>query len=232
MNIRILSYNIHKGTRWRNPDTLSQIQAQLVTLPADFVFLQEVKGHQFDSLKTESRPFLSYGKNVTGRNGHHGNVILSKYPIIFNENTKLETRFWDKRGLLHVIVQLPDNQIVHLLCTHLSLFEYDRRKQLVNIVKYINDNVHSDEPIILGGDFNDWRSLATSPLIETLAFQEAFLNANAAYARTFPAWIPTLQLDRLYYRGFNLNFANRLTQESWRHLSDHLAIDVSLTLTR
>lgn len=232
MNLKILSYNIHKGTGWKiGSSTIHLIQNQIQELDSDIIFLQEVRGNQLEALKHEFFPHFSYGKNMVYKKGHHGNVILSKHPIIFTENIDISMNRFERRGLLHSIVKIHDcNLSLHLLCTHLGLFSKDRRKQLDVIVNYINENIPADAPIILGGDFNDWRGHATKPLIKNLEFQEAFLNINNSYAKTFPAWIPTLKLDRLYFRGFNVNYANRLTQKSWRLLSDHIAIDVSLDL--
>jgi endonuclease/exonuclease/phosphatase family metal-dependent hydrolase len=231
VNLKILSYNIHKGAGWSTAPTAAKIQTQLQALRSDIIFLQEVRGNQFEFLRPESCPHLSYGKNAIYRNGHHGNAILSKYPIIFSENIDISMHKFERRGLLHSIVKLEnEDKSVHLLCTHLGLFPKDRRKQLDIIIKYINEKIPSNEAIILGGDFNDWNGYATKPLINNLQFQEAFLNIHNSYAKTFPALMPTLKLDRLYFRGFIVDYANRLIHKSWRHLSDHIAIDVSLKL--
>lgn len=137
---------------------------------------------------------------------------------------------FERRGLLHATIEIDEHQIIHLLCTHLGLFAKSRNKQLEIIMKYINDNIPSTDPIILGGDFNDWSQRVTKPLIQDQKFQEAFLAEHHSYAKTFPSWIPILKLDRMYYRGFIVNYAKRLTDKLWKHLSDHIAIEVSLSL--
>ncbi|MFZ2314419.1 MAG: endonuclease/exonuclease/phosphatase family protein [Gammaproteobacteria bacterium] len=232
MNLQILSYNIHKGIGWSIiPTTIYHIQSRIQEINSDIIFLQEVRGIQCDLLRSELSPHFAYGKNATYRKGHHGNAILSKFPIVFSENIDLSMHRFERRGVLHSIIKLDEkNQPIHLLCTHLGLFSKDRRKQLDIIVKYINDNIPEHEPVILGGDFNDWTGYATEPLIQNLEFQEAFLNIHTSYAKTFPAWVPILKLDRMYYRGFNVNYANRLIHKPWRYLSDHIAIEVSLNL--
>lgn len=232
MNLQILSYNIHKGIGWSiTPTTIYHIQSQIQETHSDIIFLQEVRGIQCDLLRSELSPHVAYGKNAIYKRGHHGNAILSKFPIIFSENINLSMHRFEHRGVLHSIIK-PDekNQPIHLLCTHLGLFSKDRRKQLDIIVKYINNNIPENQPIILGGDFNDWTGYATEPLIHNLEFQEAFLNIHSSYAKTFPAWVPILKLDRMYFRGFSVNYANRLIHKPWRYLSDHIAIEVSLNL--
>jgi endonuclease/exonuclease/phosphatase family metal-dependent hydrolase len=49
-------------------------------------------------------------------------------------------------------------------------------------------------------------------------------------ARTFPAAIPVLQLDRMYVRGFDIHGAQVLHGASWARLSDHAPIVAELSL--
>ncbi len=232
MNLRILTYNIHKGVSWKIPlSSIQRIQTQIQHLEADIIFLQEVRGSQYKMIQPEYCPHYAYGKNVVYSKGHHGNAIYSKYPIIFSNNLDISMHRLEHRGLLHSVIQLPKNsQPLHLLCTHLGLFAKGRLKQLEMIMQYVNDNIPVNAPIILGGDFNDWKEHATNKLIKSLDFQEAFLNIYQSYAKTYPAWKPTFKLDRLYFRGFNVNYANSLSLHPWRNLSDHIALEVSLKL--
>lgn len=232
MKLQILSYNIHKGIGWRvTPTTIHSIQSKIQESHSDIIFLQEVRGIHCDLLRSHLSPYVAFGENSTYRKGSHGNVILSKLPIVYFENIDISMHRFERRGVLHSIIQHHEmNLPIHLLCTHLGLFSSDRRKQLDIIVKYINDNIPRHEPVILGGDFNDWTGYATEPLVQNLEFQEAFLNKHASYAKTFPMWLPILKLDRMYFRGFNVNYASRLIHKSWRYLSDHIAIEVSLNL--
>ena len=229
MDLQILCFNIHKGVGWGiRRSTIHQIQNQIISSRSDIILLQEIRGSQFELITSSIWPHFSYGKNAVYQKGHHGNAIVSKYPIIFSENIDLSLRRYERRGMLHSIINLPNHEKLHLLCVHLGLLAKDRHKQLDRIVKYIRDNIPQDDPVILGGDFNDWRGYATKPLINILEFHEAFLSTKTSYAKTYPAWIPMLKLDRLYFRGFHVNYANRLTNKPWRYLSDHIALLVSL----
>lgn len=206
------------------------MRAKLSELHPDLLFLQEIRGYQFDLLSTGVWPNFSYGKNAVYVKGHHGNAILSKFPIIFAKNIDLSSHRYDQRGMLHAIVELENNiQPLHLLCVHLGLFRNARRQQLDKIASYIKYSIPDDEPLILGGDFNDWTKYATKPLIDKLGLHEAFLNYHGDYARTYPAWAPVLQLDRIYVRGFQITKAERLQQAPWKYFSDHLALEVNLT---
>jgi endonuclease/exonuclease/phosphatase family metal-dependent hydrolase len=227
--LRILSFNIHKGMGWRTRrSTLEQIHTQLQLLHPDIIMLQEIRGHQFEALAQSFWRHITYGKNAVYTKGHHGNAILSNYPILFSENIDISTNSFEKRGLLHAIVHVSSQQPLHLLCVHLGLFKRDRKRQLARIEKFIRAKIPSDAPLILGGDFNDWSDLATGPLIEILNLREAFLDYHGTYAMTFPAWAPILKLDRIYYRGFDIHHAYRIIQKPWQLLSDHIALEAHL----
>ena len=87
------------------------------------------------------------------------------------------------------------------------------------------------EPVIIAGDFNDWRSRATAPLKKTLGANEAFEQLHGSHARTFPCWLPALKLDRVYFRGLDVKKAELLDGPPWNELSDHAALSVELTLS-
>ena len=101
MKLRVLSYNIHKGFDWRNKKYfLREMKNFILDSGADLVFLQEVQGlHEQHAQKHEDWPeqpqheFLAdsvwsatYGQNVLYDHGHHGNAILSRYPIERSHN--------------------------------------------------------------------------------------------------------------------------------------------------
>lgn len=232
MHIRILSFNIHKGIGWGIPKlTINQIHEQLHELDSDIIFLQEVQGSHFETLASGIWPHFSYGKNAISPKGHHGNAILSKFPISFSDNINISMHRYERRGLLHAMVDVPHHSIpLHLICVHLGLFRNDRKKQIKKIIEYMQLHIPEHAPLILGGDFNDWNTFATIPLVNDLGLHEAFLSNHGKYANTFPAWAPILKLDRIYARGFHIQQAHRLTNKSWRFLSDHIAIEAQLEL--
>jgi endonuclease/exonuclease/phosphatase family metal-dependent hydrolase len=47
-------------------------------------------------------------------------------------------------------------------------------------------------------------------------------------ARTFPAAMPWLRLDRVYVRGFDIESAEVLRGQTWSRLSDHAPIVTTL----
>ena len=108
-----------------------------------------------------------------------------------------------------------------MICVHLGLFELERERQLSTLAKRIKSHVPSDEPLIIAGDFNDWRGRAEYYLHQDLGVQEVFKHTHGAYARTFPAWLPVLSMDRIYFRGLDIVNCIHLYGQPWRRLSDH-----------
>jgi endonuclease/exonuclease/phosphatase family metal-dependent hydrolase len=245
MKLRVLSYNIHKGFSMGNRRfVLDGIRQAIRETSADLVFLQEVLGEhqdhkkkypewrkdsQFEFLADEVWPHYAYGKNAIYTSGHHGNAILSKYPFTFFENIDISTNRVEQRGLLHGVIEIPGHkQPIHAICVHLGLLEGDRGIQLQRICERIDSHVKPGNPLILAGDFNDWREKLSKPLLDTLDVQEAFQTMTKSHARTFPSWMPALRLDRVYFRGLKVKEAKTMQGKPWSNLSDHTPLSVQL----
>src|SRR5262249_32658373 len=112
---------------------------------------------------------------------------------------------------------------LHLVCVHLSLHERGRSRQLEAISGRLEELASRDLPIIVAGDFNDWRHRATSILEKRLGMTEVSLAHHGRAARTFPSFLPVLRLDRIYVRGFNVVQSQVHRGKPWSMLSDHLA---------
>jgi len=237
-SIKVLTYNIHKGFSASNLRfILHEIKSSLRHIDADVVFLQEVHGErnisknrfddwpnnqQFEFLADQVWHHHAYGKNAIYKSGHHGNAILSKYPFVEWENINVSLMRSASRSLLHGTIQLSrTNQKIHIICVHLGLFGVERERQLSTLAQRINSHVPSNEPLIIAGDFNDWRGRAEHHLHQNLGVKEVFKNMRGAYARTFPAWLPVLSMDRIYYRGLNVVDCSHLQGQPWRRMSDH-----------
>lgn len=225
---------------------LPRMREAIESLNTDLVFLQEVQGEhkrqqrrlpnapdasQFEFLAEQLWPHYAYGKNAIYQSGHHGNAILSKYPFIAWENINVASISRASRSLLHGVIQLPDStQCVHVVCIHLGLFKAERTEQLKTLSERIAAHVPSQEPLIIAGDFNDWRKEASDYLEVGLGVQEVFKERLGHYAKTFPAIRPTFGMDRIYYRGVELIEGTCLQGNPWRTLSDHLPLYAEFSL--
>ena len=92
----------------------------------------------------------------------------------------------------------------------------------------VEAEIPDDAPLIVAGDFNDWRRRA-DPILARCGLSEVFIAASGQHARTFPARWPLLTLDRIYVRNLRIARARVLSGRPWSHLSDHtpLLVDVA-----
>jgi len=240
--IRVLSYNVHKGFCSANRQfLLNQIREGIRSIDAELVFLQEVVGEnsqhaerhldwvdesQFEYLADTVWPHFAYGKNAVYDHGHHGNAILSKYPILSSENVDISLYRRSQRGLLLSVIE-PG---IYVICVHMGLLGWERHQQFNLLTKLISEKVPADAPLIIAGDFNDWSGALHLRFKHSLKLREASLQANGKLAKTFPAKRPMLRLDRIYFRGFQALSAKRLSGEPWRSLSDHCGLYAELKL--
>ncbi len=246
-NVRIVSYNIHKGFNLgNNRFLLPEIREALHHVDADIVFLQEVVGShtekeklievwpkqpQFEFLAESNWRHFTYGKNAITAHGHHGNAILSKFPIAIDGNIDISTNQFEQRGLLFGVIKIPRRALaINLICLHLSLFKSGRRSQVDFLCKVVERKFSPHDPLIIAGDFNDWRCEFSQLLASRLGVKEAFVETTGTHAKTFPSPYPLLCLDRIYCRGFEVMDAQVLAHPVWPNLSDHIAVYSELQL--
>ncbi|PNK60897.1 endonuclease/exonuclease/phosphatase family protein [Psychrobacter sp. FDAARGOS_221] len=247
-SIIVTSYNIHKGMSPLNRQVVTQkIGEALRQANPDILCLQEVQGQnlkrmvKYNEYPNQSQhewfgEYLnldhSYGKNSEYDNGHHGNAVLSRHPLDPKHNVNITVNKLEQRGVLHCEVH-PEgwDKPVIILCAHLNLLENDRQKQYNAIAKYVNDSelIDEDTPLILAGDFNDWKKNSCQKLASELNMTEAFMAQYNKLLPTFPAKLPVLSLDRIYVRNLKVERAWVHKGKPWSQLSDHLPISAELS---
>jgi endonuclease/exonuclease/phosphatase family metal-dependent hydrolase len=237
----VLSYNIHKGfSAGKKRFVLREMKEAIRALSPDIVFLQEVhgehKGHaeriaewpknpQTEFFAEELWPHFAYGMNRTYMDGHHGNALLSRYPIRSWQNIDISKHRFEGRGLLHAQIEVPGlDDVLHAVCVHLGLSQVERKFQLQQIIGLVHDQVPASGPLVLAGDFNDWSLRASKVLARSLHAHEIFKQQGGKHARTFPAFFPVLQLDRVYVRGLGVEKTEVLAGKVWGKLSDHAGL--------
>jgi endonuclease/exonuclease/phosphatase family metal-dependent hydrolase len=245
--LRVTTYNIHKGfSFFKRRMVIHELREKLRALNADLVFLQEVLGtHERHAARHRNWPvepqyeFLAdavwgeyaYGRNAVYDGGHHGNAILSRFPIVRWDNQDVSVHRYERRGLLHCEIMVPGwAQPLHCICVHLGLFARGRSRQLEWLRQRIEKLVPAPAPLIVAGDFNDWhwRHKATHELAYPLNMHEVFELVHGAPARSFPAALPVFRLDRIYVRGFRVSYAHASHGEGWGRISDHAALTTTL----
>ncbi|MGB9090403.1 MAG: endonuclease/exonuclease/phosphatase family protein [Pseudomonas farsensis] len=237
--LTVLTLNVHKGfTFFNRRFILPELREAVRATGADLVFLQEVHGSheqhaerhpawpqtpQYEFLADSMWPQFAYGRNAVYPHGDHGNALLSKFPISEYDNRDVSIHGNEQRGLLHCRLQVPGHDQVHAVCVHLGLREAHRQRQ-IHLLLELLDSLPPDAPVIIAGDFNDWRLKADAVLSEHLT--EAF----GSPARSFPARLPLLRLDRIYLRNARASSAKVLAKYPWSHLSDHVPLVAEVAL--
>ncbi len=243
--LRVLTVNTHKGfTALNRRFILPELREAVRSVGAEMVFLQEVLGaHEKHALrwhnwpKTPQYEFLAdsiwtdfaYGRNAVYPDGDHGNALLSKYPILRYENLDVSISGPERRGLLHSVVQVPGHEELHAICVHLGLRESHRQKQLA-LLRELVESLPAEVPVVVAGDFNDWRLKAGRVLDGCAGLYEVFQHSQGEMPKTFPARWPLLRLDRIYVRNLQTRKVMAMGNKPWTHLSDHLPLAVELVL--
>ena len=203
-------------------------------------------GSQHDFLAGDSYT-AAYGMNAVYDHGHHGNALLSRFTIASSRNQDVSDHAYEARGILHCLLEIEGVK-VHCYVVHLGLFAGSRRRQTDALIEAVNHSAAASEPVIIAGDFNDWGNHLSEALRNKLGVVEVFDERVPGIgigsflrrlrgernkikpARTFPAALPFLRLDRIYVRGFRVEAAQVLHGAMWATLSDHAPIVATLHL--
>src|SRR3990167_5598899 len=199
---------IHRGySPFTRRSVLHGLREAVRAVGSDLVFLQEVEGGsraasaQYEFLADQIWSDHAYGRNAVAEGLDHGNAVLSRFPVLHSANHDMSLPGVEPRGLLHCVLAMPDGlPDLQVMCVHLGLRESHRRHQLARLCDTVQREVPADAPLIVAGDFNDWRPRAAASL-SPCGLTEVFRHHLGAHARSFPAGLPLLRLDRIYVRG-------------------------------
>lgn len=216
MELRIATYNIHKGASIDHRPVIQELKRSIRSLSADVIFLQEVQGRH--DLMTNRHALLwqdrgqhaylagnslycAYGKNAVYDHGHHGNALLSAYPIVSQCNTDVSDHALESRGILHCVLQTPETK-VYCYVIHLGLFNGSRIRQTYALIDTVRRSAPDDAPVIIAGDFNDWNNNLSDLLRKTLRVKEVFDELSGQDDRKKP-----------FFPGLTARFPNRCRRE-------------------
>lgn len=209
---------------------------------ADLVLLQEVddgvpRSRNLDLARELAEeleyPYRAVGHNVSLRKGRYGNATLSRFPIERERNIDLTVGKKKRRGCQHTTLRIPrrsgKGQRLEVFNLHLGLSARERRQQvglLASSREYTS--IERGTACIVGGDFNDWRSLLRQFFIDVLGFDcatESVTVRGRKPIRTYPSFSPRGPLDRLYFRGsIERIMARRCRLGMSKVASDHLPV--------
>ncbi len=218
MRFRLITYNIHRAIGMDRRFRPQRVAAILRDHEPDIVLLQEVdegvpRSREINlaqELATEiGLPHFALGHNVSLRKGWYGNATLSRYPIVRERNIDLTIGRRKRRGCQHTTIRLEKKKghahLLEVFNLHLGLSARERQRQSGLLARSREmSSVETDQACILGGDFNDWRSMLRAYIVEGLGFHCATDRRTQTGPRgikTYPSFSPRGALDRIYYRG-------------------------------
>jgi endonuclease/exonuclease/phosphatase family metal-dependent hydrolase len=99
--------------------------------------------------------------------------------------------------------------------------------QMSSLIEHVQGEVEADSPLVIAGDFNDWRNQLSREFESELQVSDAFQIGYGKLARSFPSAFPLFKLDRIYVRGFDVGHCQ---VHGGRRLSDHAALVAELKI--
>jgi len=242
LRLTLATYNIHRAIGVDRRFRPQRIVRILEDHQADVILLQEVdegapRSRELNLAKeiASSLKMSHYalGHNVSLRKGWYGNATLSRFPILRERNIDLTVGRRKRRGCQHASIEVETetgrSRRLEVFNLHLGLSARERQKQAGLLARSQElAELAPEVPCVLGGDFNDWRSLLRAFIIEGLGFDCASdrRTRNGPKAiKTYPAISPRGGLDRIYYRGsIRLLSAYRCRHRAAKVASDHLPL--------
>jgi endonuclease/exonuclease/phosphatase family metal-dependent hydrolase len=235
--MRLMSYNIHKGIGGKDRRyDLRRIVAVIEQSNPDVVCLQEVTRHAVRTRGDDQPELLrealalsesAYQMTVHYRQGGYGNLILSRWPIVRRHHVSLRQGWRKPRGVQLVVVETPEG-IVHIAHWHLGLAESERRRQTDHTLSHPSYRESESLPTLVVGDCNDWRNRLTLGTLAEQGFRQ--ITAPPSRFRSFPAFLPTLSLDKAFQRGLFVRDASVIRTADTHRASDHLPLVIDFHL--
>lgn len=236
--MRLISFNIHKGIGGRDRRyDLDRIVRVIEHENPDVCCLQEVARHSRRARGDDQPALLQqalsldesiFQLTVHYRRGGYGNLVLSRWPLLRKHHISLKRTWRKPRGAQVAVVQSPEGPF-HLAHWHLGLNDGERHWQVDHLLTHPLFRESAHLPTLIVGDCNDWRNRLASRALGLLGFEH--LSHPPSRFRTFPAFLPTLSLDKAFQRGLTIRDARIVRTPLAHRASDHLPLVIDFHLS-
>jgi endonuclease/exonuclease/phosphatase family metal-dependent hydrolase len=237
MKIRVMSWNIHRAIGMDRKFLPERVIEVIQHHDPDIVLLQEVdrgvprsRRLWLDHVIAEAcnYPSHTWAQAHILKEGSYGNAVLSRWPIAKRRTVDLRVTWRKQRNCLYTKLRSPrGGKNLHIFNWHLGLSAQERNQQIQRILhsQAIRGKTERD-PVLLGGDTNDWRNLLYEQGgIRAAGFHAWSEHKRRRHIRTYPSSPrPLGALDKFFWRGMSEErvFASRLNLA--KVASDHLPL--------
>jgi len=209
MDLRVVTYNVHRCVGIDKRYRPARIVDVLKEVDADIIALQEVLSQEGGAVEENQARYIAdalgyhytLGENRQIDGGAYGNVALSRYDLRAVCNHDLSVSGYERRGCLHFDVKVTPADVVHVFNVHLGTAFLERRHQGRRLTsRSIIKNEELTGAKIVLGDFNEWtRGLATKLLGTHL--KSVDIKKHLGRRKTYPGFLPFMHLDHIYFDG-------------------------------
>jgi endonuclease/exonuclease/phosphatase family metal-dependent hydrolase len=222
--LTVASYNVHRcigRDRRHDPGRVAKV---LEELQADVIALQEVDFRYHVRRGVDQLRFLAeatglesvWGPVLYGSRGQYGNGLLVRPQVLAVRGIDLSVPRHQRRGALDVDLAVEGGRL-RVIAAHLGLGLNERQIQVRRLLQVLAD--HGDGPLLLLGDFNEWRP----PSRPLRRLHRHF--GRTPGLRSFPSNFPLLALDRIWMQPRSALLALEVHSSRWaRVASDHLPV--------
>jgi len=228
--LRVASYNIHACLGMDGHRNPARIASVLREIDADIIGLQEVDVLPGETSESLQMQYLAStlglhaiaGPTVPRANGHYGNALLTRRPVLDVRHVDLTVYRREPRAALDVDLNI-DGATVRVVVTHLGLLPGERRTQVRRLLDQLGES--RADVVVVCGDINEWFAVG-----RPLRWLHARLGRTEGVA-TFPATFPVFALDRIWVNPREAMTAMAAhASPSARVASDHLPVTADIRL--
>jgi endonuclease/exonuclease/phosphatase family metal-dependent hydrolase len=230
--LRVVTYNVHRCRGLDGRTRPARIVEVLAEVGADIIALQEVVSRHDGAPEKDQARYIAealgvnflLGENRKLRGAAYGNVVLSRFPMRVVKNYDLSVEGYERRGCLHIDVDLSD-AVVHVFNVHLGTDYLERRHQGRRLADVeILRQAGLTGPRLLLGDFNEWTPGLTTRLLGS-HLRSVDIGKHLRRKRTYPGVLPFMHLDHIYHDD-TLELAGLKLHRTRKALvaSDHLPL--------
>lgn len=219
------SYNIHKCVGTDGRFDPARIGAVIGEISPDVIALQEADRRfgnragllDLDAIHCDTGLVPVQLRHRTDSHGWHGNLVLVREGLL-HDLRPVRLPGLEPRGAVVADLNIADGQL-RLIAAHLGLLRHSRLMQVEALLRHAAEV--ADRPVVLMGDFNEWRRRHRSAL-HPIGNRFSPLDRGVP---SFPSYYPMFALDRIIARPRGVVGAVRAHDTPLaRVASDHLPV--------